>query len=158
MVSITVVLAAVLWLAVTGMVTPWHEEKLTVLTENPHMQARDINGTFYWDATVVIDRVTPRDEQVLWGEVWVSIKSENGSLLDAAMQPSIDNPGGYDDDTDGSVDVEAWFIETRTGDVKMSGGDGIKLTGLTPDYEGATVQLVRNQEPIASFTLPTTFS
>jgi hypothetical protein len=158
MVSITIVLAAVLWLAVTGMVTPWHTEKLTVLTESPHIQTRDINGTFYWDATVVIDKVTPQDEQVIWGELWVIIKSFNGSLLDASMKPTIDNPGGYDDDIDGSVDIEAWFIETQTGDVKMSGGDGVKLTGLTRAYEGATVDLIVHQEKIASFSLPTAFS
>jgi flagellin-like protein len=154
MVAITVVLAAVLWLMVSGMLTSSDETKITVNLQSPTVNAVTRTVVFY-DATMSINKITPKEEKVLWTEVRMVITSSSGSVLLNATGLSADDPPNY-----GAVTpavIKAWFVETTTGDTKMSAGDSIKITGMTTDYEGAKVQLTKAGERIAEATLPTNF-
>jgi hypothetical protein len=100
--------------------------------------------------------ITPKDEKVSWSEVKMIVKSSAGSVL----QPSIgltQDTLTYDDIDGAVVDLEFWYVETTTGDTKMSAGDGIKITGMPQAWEGAIVELLKGGERIASATLPTNF-
>ncbi len=172
MVAITIVLAAVVWIYVSGMVSPSDEQKTTVTLEYPDLHAAEaarysttpLEPVF--DATLNILKVSPNDEAVLWTEVRLIIKSSNGSLLLQAAPLLADGSLPYDTDADGTITVQAWYIETMTGDTKMSASDIIKITGMStggtipaplPNYEGATVELLKGGERIAEATLPTDF-
>jgi flagellin-like protein len=157
MVAITVVLAAVLWLMVSGMITGPDEEKVTVNIATPDVQAQTRTNPC-WDATLNINKITPKDEKVKWTEVRCVIKSASGSILNTALAPTADTPASYNDPAGtGPGVVQFWFVETDAGDTKMSAGDAIKVTGMDVGYEGATVDLTKAGERIGSITLPTNF-
>ncbi len=150
MVAITVVLAAVLWLMVSGMLTTDENEKITVNLSSPSV-ASFTRGTACWDATMNINKITPKDEKVSWSEVKIIVKSSAGSVLQATTTPLLDT-GVYA----AVATPQFWYVEA-TGDTKMSAGDGIKLTGMPQTWEGAVVELTKGGERIASATLPTNF-
>jgi hypothetical protein len=122
----------------------------------PDVNSRDVGGSVHWDATLNINKVTPKDERIRWNQLRVVVKGADGSVLNP--HSSMDQDWGiYDDGSDGSVDVEFWFVETTTGDTFLSAGDAVRLTGLTEAYEGAHVELHVAGERVASITLPTDF-
>jgi flagellin-like protein len=157
MVAITVVLAAVLWLMVSGMITGPDEEKVTVNIATPDVQQQTRTNPC-WDATLNINKLTPKNEKVQWTEVRVIVKSASGSIFNQATTPGADTPASYNDPAGtGPTDVEFWYVETTAGDVKMSAGDVIKITGMDINYEGATIELTKAGERIGSITLPSNF-
>ena len=156
MVAITVVLAAVLWLMVSGMISTSDEDKITVNLASPNVQQRTAGATQIWDATLNINKMTPKDEKVLWTEVKVIIKASSGSILDTATVPLLDGSVAYDDDAAGGVTVEFWYVETGA-NTQMNAGDAIKITGMADTYEGATLELTKAGERIGSATMPTNF-
>jgi flagellin-like protein len=150
MVAITVVLAAVLWLMVSGMLTTGDDEKITVNLSSPSVQSFT-RGSACWDATMNVNKMTPKDEKVSWTEVKIIVKSAAGSVLQASTVLGADT-GVYAL----VATPEFWYVEA-TGDAKMGAGDGIKITGMPQTWEGATVELTKAGERIASATLPTNF-
>lgn len=150
MVAITVVLAAVLWLMVSGMLTSGDDEKITVNLSSPSVSSFTRTAAC-WDATMNINKITPKDEKVSWTEVKIIVKSAAGSVLQASTTLGNDI-GAYAD----PATPEFWYVEA-TADTKMSAGDGIKVTGMPQTWEGAVVELTKGGERIASATLPTNF-
>ena len=150
MVAITVVLAAVLWLMVSGMISTSEEDKITVNFASPTVQQKTRVITC-WDATININKITPKEEKVLWTEVRILVKAAGGSVLNQSTTLITDSGATYHNYT------EFWFVETTSGDDKMSAGDAIKITGMAIGYEGATVELTKAGERIGSFTLDTNF-
>lgn len=164
MVAITVVLAAVLWLMVSGMITDTDEQKTTVNIASPNIQSAVNDGpdntagnaddeTIY-DAVLNINKITPKDDKVNWLDLRIIIKGAGGSVLNSESVPVAD--AAYDRSTDPQP-IEFWYVETG-GDLKMSAGDAIKITGMSSVYEGATVIFKKSGEQIGSITLATDFS
>jgi flagellin-like protein len=150
MVAITVVLAAVLWLMVSGMISSDDDEKTTINLAAPQVSQKSDNAT-RWNVRIDINKITPKDVKVLWTEAKIIVKSSTGSVLDPATDLLADTGGPY-------ANTSAfYYVETTSGDTKLGAGDGLKLTGLTQTYEGATVELTKGGERIASATLPTNF-
>jgi flagellin-like protein len=152
MVAITVVLAAVLWLMVSGMSTTTQEKRTVVTFDTPEAQQQNRLATTCWDVSLDILRISPSESKVLWIELTIAIKSAAGSVLYAQAFPSLDT-GVYPND----LTVRIWYIETNPGDTKMSGGDEIKITSMDVYYEGALVELIQKGEIIGSVNLPSTF-
>ncbi len=144
------------WLAISGAVTSTVEQRLTVQLSSPSVTQRTISDQAYWDTVLNINMVTPRNEDVLWAEVFVVLHSHDGGILlpSTLVSPDI---GVYDDGSDGAVDVEVWFIEITTGDNRLSAGDAIKITGMTVEFEGGFVQILRSGRVIGDTLLPTNF-
>ncbi len=167
MVAITVVLAAVLWLMVSGMIQEPDSEKLTVQLSSPSVtQYERPAGTATWDAVLNIQQMTPKDEKVKWTEIRVSIKDADGSILNGASTVSDDGTSTYTTPATGATtDVLFWFVDIQ-GDGKVGAGDAIKITGMdngdgtlgTNDYQGALVQILKGGKIIADATLPTDFA
>ena len=161
MVAITVVLAAVLWLMVSGMIQDPEDEKLTIQLSSPSVSQYDRNGAC-WDAVLNINKLTPKDEKVKWTEVRIAIKGSGGSILNQATAPLADGSVvPYPDISapyDPAVDVDFWFVDITAGDVKVGAGDSIKITGMNDAlYEGATIQILKAGKIIGDSTLPTDF-
>ena len=152
MVAITVVLAAVLWLMVSGMSTTNAEKRTVVTFDTPEVQQQTRMATTCWDTTLNIYRVSPIDSKVLWGELTIAIRSASGSVLYTQAFPALDT-GAYPND----LTVRTWYVETNPGDTKMGGGDEIKITSMDVYYEGALVELIQKGEIIGSVNLPSTF-
>jgi FlaG/FlaF family flagellin (archaellin) len=159
MVAIVIVLSAVVYIMVSGMLTFQDEDKVTMTMSFPDVQAksRGATPTPVWDVTLDITKVIPDDYKLVWSDVYISIKAADGSLLKSKSGLTPDNPAMYDcNDTDG-IDVELWYVEASTSDSIVSGGDSIKVTGMDIYYEGCTIQLTKAGELIAQVDLPTNF-
>ena len=143
---------------------PYEEDigKITVNFASPSVQKFDRASSgppaiYVWDAVLNINKITPKEERVLWTEVRILVKSDVGSVLQTATSMSPDGSATYDDDDGGYIDVEFWFVETTSGDTKMSAGDAIKITGMPSTWEGATIEITKAGERIGSISLPTNF-
>ena len=159
MVAITVVLAAVLWLMVSGMISTDESDKTTVNLASPSVQSLDVTErtTACWDVTLNVNKITPKDDKVKWSELRIVVKGADGSVLNQATTPAA-NTGAYTgDDLATPVAVQFWYVEVTAGDLKMDAGDGVKITGMTDIYEGAMVEMTKGGERIASATLQTNF-
>lgn len=156
MVAITVVLAAVLWLMVSGMIQEPDDEKLTLQLSSPsvtRINERPVGTAIVcWDGVLNINKMTPKDEKVQWSEVRISIKDSTGSILMVATTVGDDSAATYDP----TPVVEFWFVDIQ-GDAKVGAGDSIKITGMIATYEGADVQITKAGKIIADTTLPTDF-
>jgi FlaG/FlaF family flagellin (archaellin) len=147
MVSIVIVLAAVVWIFVSGMMDEPDEEKITVTMSQPEVQLR----SSVYDAAIHIYDVAPNDRKVVWSEVYVVVKAHNGSALNQSCQFVSDDNATYHDF------VEFWYVDLDENDTKVNTGDAIKITGMSTDYEGATITLTRGGERIGEVTLPVYF-
>lgn len=147
MVAIVVIMATIIWILVSGMLEDPNEPMITVSLDTPRVNTR---GTVY-DATLGVIRVSPEDQSVPWSQVYVLVKSYNGSILNESTLPKTDTNATYHDY------VEIWFVEVTPGDMMMGGSDSIKITGMSKAYEGATVILVTGGERIAETDLPGIF-
>jgi flagellin-like protein len=159
MVAIVVVLAAVVYITVSSMLTFEDEDKVSMTMNFPDVEgkSRGASPTRVWDATMDITKVIPVEYKLVWSDVSINVRSSNGSLLLSRSALAPDNTTMYDvDDSDG-IDVEFWYVETSTDGEIVSGGDSVKVTGMDPAYEGATIQMVKAGELIAQVTLPTNF-
>ena len=147
----------VIWLATSGPADDIAVEMTTVNLANPQVETRTVGEEVYYDATMNINKITPRGENVAWEDVRVIVISSDGSVLLTATQPSWHDPAEYDDGSDGSVDVQVWYVCSDAGP-NMREGDALKLTGMTLDYEGALIEVTLWGERIASVVLPTDLS
>lgn len=162
MVAITVVLAAVLWLMVSGMIQDPEDEKLTIQLSSPSV-TQYTRGISTWDAVLNINKMTPKDEKVQWTEIRIAIKDSDGSILNSATAAPTSDTSTYNDPVTGATtDVQFWFVDIA-GDGKMGAGDNIKITGIDDgaalgnDYQGATIQILKAGKIIGDTTLPTDF-
>jgi len=159
MVAIVVVLAAVVYITVSAMLTFEDEDRVSMTMNFPDVESksRGANSTQVWDATMDITRVIPVDYKLVWSDVYINIKSFNGSVLQSGSTLAPDDPTTYDNNDGDGIDVEFWYVETSFNDTKVNGGDSVKVTGMDPAYEGATIQMIKAGELIAQVTLPTNF-
>ena len=159
MVAIVIVLAAVVYIMVSGMLTFQDEDKVSVTMNFPDVEgkSRGTTPTRVWDVTLEITRVIPTTYKLVWTDVFVNILADSGSLLNSRSPLVSDDPAVYDDDDTDGIDVEFWYVETSDDNSIVSGGDSVKVTGMDPSYEGATIQFTKAGEIIASVTLPTNF-
>ena len=153
---LVIVAPTVLYLIVVNLGPDYDEPRITINMAMPEPIQRQIGGTSHWDVTSRVNMVSPSGTKLLWSEVRIIVKSSMGALLIPATLPSPDAPASYDDASDGTVDVEAWFIDVD-GDGNLEAGDTLKLTGIGASYEGAVVEMVKAGARIASLTLPTDF-
>jgi FlaG/FlaF family flagellin (archaellin) len=159
MVSLAVVLAAVMFLMVSGMFSETDDDKLIVNLSDPivEQQSRGSTPTKVWDAIFTINKVSPKTKKLVWLEARVAAKDSTGSILHWTTNLTLDDPVSYDNnDTDG-ITPQFWYIETRTGDDKASTGDAIKITGMDQTWTSASVILTRGGEIVAQINLPSHF-
>ncbi len=159
MVAIVIVLAAVAYIMVSGMLTFQDEDNVTMTMHFPDVEGknRGATPTRVWDVTMDITKVIPDSYKLVWNDVHISIKSDNGSVLQPKSKLTPDNPAMYDNNDADGIDVEFWYVEGSATDSIVSGGDSIKVTGMDPSYEGCTIQFTKAGELIAQVDLPTNF-
>lgn len=155
MVAITIVLAIVVLFIVSSIASVPDEQKVTAKLSTPRVQQYDRNGTIVYDATCDILTLTLDNQKVTWNVVKVFMKSINGSVMHTATFMNDDATGSYDDES--PIDVEFWYVDVTAGDPKMSPGDSIKITGMDVYYEGATLEILFENDIIGRITLPANF-
>ena len=153
MVAITVVLAAVLWLMVSGMFSTSVEKGTTVTMGEPKIEEQERAATDCWDVTITILRLSPRESKVQWGDLKIAIKSASGSLLYSQSLPNADT-GIYPND----LIVRSWYVPVSGAGTIMEAGDEIKITSMDIYYEGAFIELINHGQLIGTATLPTDFT
>ena len=152
MVAITVVLAAVLWLMVSGMFSTSVDKATTATLGEPKIEEQTRAATECWDVTIPILRLSPRESKVPWGDLKIAIKSASGSLLLTQNTPNADM-GVYPND----LIVRTWFVPTAGVGTIIQAGDDVKITSMDIYYEGALVELVYHGQLIGMATLTTDF-
>ncbi len=156
MVAITIVLAVVVLIIVSGISNVPDEQKVTAKLSTPRVQQYDRNGTIVWDATCDILTLTLDNQKVTWSTVKVFMKSMNGSVMHTVTELSDDSTSTYDDES--PIETEFWYVDVTIGDPKMTPGDSIKITGMDISYEGATLEILFENDIIGRITLPTNFT
>jgi len=158
-VAIVVVLAAVVWLMVSGMIQTDPETTITATFRNPTVEEhmRGATPTEVWDARVEVVKVIPDHVGVDWDEITITMVSVNGSLLHPGTKMTTDTPGMYDTDDSDGIDVQFWYVDTDMSENIISGGDFVKITGMDIYHEGATIKLSRAGELLAQLELPQVF-
>ncbi len=148
------VILAIMWLGVFVSVIEEETEKVTFNMASPDVTERMIADQTYFDAELEINKVIPDLAIVTYTELRVIVKASDGSVLIQSTKPTLDDPSDYDDGLDGTVDVQVWYDSLTSGIITVA-GDSFKLTGMTDDYEGATVQITRDGRIVGSVVLPT---
>jgi hypothetical protein len=133
---------------------PSGEETTSVELRNPVAKAKTVNGEDYWDVSVEISRITPKDERIYWHDLRVTVRSANDRMLLANALVQKDSPAEYDDGSDGWVDAQVWYVCTPPHNPYIPAGSSLQLTGLSKDFEGGEVKVSRSGEEIGSFTIP----
>ena len=126
------------------------EEYIVVTLASPVVHGRTGDAGDAWDATVDITDINPNTAMVRWIEVHVSVKGADGSVLVTATVPSHDG-GLY------GTEPEVWYQEVSGDPDRASVGDALRVTSMDRTFEGATLQVTRQGEVLATATLPGTF-
>jgi hypothetical protein len=132
------------------------EEKLTVNLGSPEVVPYESEGAAYWDTTIQINKVTPKDRRPNWRGFKVLMRSAEGNDLNVPVHLVAADPGEPIVGTrDGHVCV--WYTDDD-GNSIMDAGEDIIITGLNRDHEGATLALLWEGERAGSVHLPSVFS
>ncbi len=157
--GITIIVFAASWWLMTLHVEP-RLAKPTVNMSEPVIERTARDGLTVWDAAMVVDHVDPGDMPVEWETVRVTIRHSNGTVIfpTKALDRLVGGP-----DATSPIDVQVWYVPVPAGGGRtVAPGDGIRVTGMTADYEGALIQLSGRDADsqdvhIGSVTLPTDF-
>jgi len=151
-----VVMGASFFMGVLSLIDESPEEQNVINFQAPRVSQRQVSNVTVWDATLEVDRVTPRESGVWWDTLQLSVLSREGDVLFAYHNPAIDDPQSYDDATNGWVDVEAWYIDLENNTL-LRQGDIIKITGMDERYQGATIMIREKGTQTVTLQLPLNF-
>jgi len=127
------------------------DEKVTVTLAMPQLAPRNTGTAQVHDATMDVNKITPRDAKAAWTGFEVLIKDPMGSVLLAAT-PLQEDTGVYGDS------VEVWYKDTTGKRAVMDAGDSIIISGMdAATYEGARVTVNYKDLIAANTILPTDF-
>ena len=126
------------------------EEFIVITLDSPDVHKRNGDAGDTWDVTLTVTDINPNSAMVRWIELQVSVKAADGSVLVMGTIPSVDS-GIY------GVDPEVWYQEVAGAEDRATVGDGFRITSMSREYEGATVQVTRQGDVLASAILPGTF-
>ena len=126
------------------------EEFIVITLATPDIYKRIGDAGETWDVTLTVTDINPNSAMARWIELHLSVKGADGSALITSTIPSQDS-GIY------GTEPEVWFQEISGAEDRATVGDGFRITSLDRTYEGATVQVTRQGEVLATATLPGTF-
>lgn len=127
------------------------EVDVTVLTASPSLVPRNTGTGEVHDATLVVNKVTPRDVTVKWSDISVVIKAADGSVL-LPMTSVKEDTSTY------GAAVEVWYSDTTGKRDRLDAGDEILITGMEASvYEGGWVYVFHEDNRVSDTTLPTDF-
>ena len=126
------------------------EEYIVITLDTPVVSKRNGDAGETWDVTLTIMDINPNSAMVRWIEVQVSVKGADGSVLLLGTIPSHDT-GIY------GTEPEIWYQEVSGAEDRATVSDGFRVTSMSRDFEGATVQVTRQGDVLASATLPGIF-
>jgi hypothetical protein len=130
--------------------------KITINIASPQMDHREDVDPNVWDATLNINKVTPKDEWTRWEDIRVVVKSMEGMVLVEHSRLEVNDPSGYYPHGSWDSQIRFWFVEAGDNH-RIDALDAIVISGLTPEFEGATIEFTTAGERIGSITLPTMF-
>ena len=157
--GLSVVLIIVISLALFAWFFTWYgsyppEERTSLTLAVSNVDRRTVDNATCWDAVIQIKRMSPDWVDVRWKDLRVTLQSETGSILETRIILAPDDPTAYDIGYQGTFNVEAWCRVDKEGAVKVRAWDHIVITGMSKDYEGATVQLKLEGEMVGGVALP----
>jgi len=135
-----------------------YPSSVAVNVSSPSVQPRMVGTTLCYDVTFNINKITPRDTQILWVDLsFTAYSASNAVLVEKSSLLPDPGEGGYDSDPSDGLSVEVWYISATGGGAHMNAGDALRMTGLDLAFEDATVELWLAGHLIAKAVLPTNF-
>jgi len=128
----------------------------TIQVQPPIVHNRQVGGDTHWDAITIVATVSSEGAGTPWSNVRYVLRSSGGDVLLEGTAPLPDNASMYDDGSDGSVDIQAWYVDID-GDGMLGPVDLLKLTGLTLASQGGEWEVVRVGERMVQTELPANF-
>ncbi|MCK5251465.1 MAG: hypothetical protein KAQ96_00895, partial [Thermoplasmata archaeon] len=130
--------------------------KVDITFQDPAISVATFPSTVTWTYDLLVDAVGPNSTELAWYTLQLGIQDPDGNFL-LGPRPLLEDTGtpDYDDDSDGTVDVEFWYVETvsedgSTGPHTMDEGDGLRITGLSKAFEGDVIVLFKGEDPVWS--------
>jgi hypothetical protein len=133
--------------------------KSTVNIATPVMEENQVKEAPSWDAILLINKVTPKEDRLRWKDLRVSINSREGEVLHqkAKLVSMASSEGGASNDGwIGSAGVGFRYIENGVNH-RLDAEDIVRITGLSATYHGATVHLYHEGDHVGSAHLPEVF-
>ena len=135
-----------------------HRCTITVQVSSASMTRVDTNQMQTWQATINVNKITPRDGKIRYSKVRVTIKSSEGTPMVELAEPLPDDPTG---NSQNEGNVQIWFLDNNHNG-RIDPGDVLRISGITTDHEGALVQIIDQTEGsgriAADLRLPSEFS
>ncbi len=135
-----------------------HRCKITVQVSSASMTRDEKNQMQTWQATINVNKITPRDGKIRYSMIRVTIKSSEGTPMVELAAPLPENPTG-NSQNDGFVQI--WFSDNNHNG-RIDPGGLLRISGITTDHEGAFVQIIDQTEGygrvVADLRLPSEFS
>lgn len=108
---------------------------------SPVITNRTVDDGIRWDATMRVIKVAPKDELHPWSRVHVTVVGLEGDVLKRDLKFRPYDESNVDDGSDGTVDVQLWYIDDQEHPGRLSYDDQIIITGMTREYDGCIVRL-----------------
>lgn len=128
-----------------------------ILLSFPEISNRSIDGDVRWDASFDVNKITPKDQTIRWSDLYIVINRADGTPLQRQFRLVRKDPSQYDDASDGSIDIETWYIDNVGGKKNLDRDDGIVITGLGMGFEGGWVTIYREGVEQGQCRLPEAF-
>ena len=135
---------------------PYNSTRYFVAT--PEITNRTIDDEVRWDATVEITNVLPPDEYHHWSRIHLQVTNRDGIVLNMRLDLNEYDESKLDDNEDGTIMVQAWYIDKSYPPKGVSRNDKIVITGMSRAYERAYVRIViEDNHGGSDFMLPDEF-
>lgn len=147
-----------LLLLVMGYPQPPTTYHTTVQLAIPEMTDRTVDDEVRWDTMITVNKVTPKDDLHSWSRVKITIEDVDGKAINHGLALQSYNESDVDDGSDGTIDVQAWYVDDTEHPGRLSAGDDIVITGMSRLYEGCVIKVeIKDNHGGGSTPLPDEF-
>lgn len=124
----------------------------------PEMTDRTVDDEVRWDVMIKVNKVAPKDDLHSWSRVKITIEDVDGKAINPGLELRSYNESDVDDGSDGTIEVQAWYVDDAEHPGRLSAGDEIVITGMSRLYEGYVVKVeIKDNHGDNSATLPNEF-
>jgi hypothetical protein len=135
---------------------PFNPEPTEMVIASPSVNYYEFSNHTEYRIILIINKITPADVILYWTNITLEVENSTGAVLIAESHVQQD-PGIYDEDPSDGIDIGLWYVEVTTGGYTASAGDALKLTGISKDAEGGSVNIYSDGVLIGAVRLPTNF-
>ena len=132
-----------------------YHPNITVDLREPVMESFRVGSVTYWNMTIVVGMVVPKDTSIPWDEVNIAFRTHTGEPLariskvrecDNITSPAVFEPGA----------LRAWYMDSGTASI-VGLEDVLMISGLSRSHAGTELYVYWEASLAAKETLPSSF-